>query len=106
MELLSSLGLDITLFYQLAIFLTGYALLYNLIFKPYVAAHNRRLERTVGNMESNDRVLSDIQHLKAHHEEKAREINDEYKSIYDAKRSEALAEYDSIYFKGASIGEG
>lgn len=99
MDLLSSLGIDYTIVYQLGIFLVGYAILYNLVFKPYVAAHNKRLERTVGGLESNDRVLADIQHLKKHHEDKSREINQEYKLIYDEKRSEALVEFDKITAK-------
>ncbi|MCB0413478.1 MAG: ATP synthase F0 subunit B [Bdellovibrionales bacterium] len=96
MDLLNSLGIDNTLFYQLGIFLVGYVVLYNIVFKPYVAAHFERVRRTVGNMESNERVLADIQHLKVRHEKEARGLNEEYKSIYDKKRSEALSEYDKI----------
>ena len=96
MDLLYSLGVNKTIFYQFGIFLITYLFMYYLLFKPYYNAYLQRIQNTEGNQESSKRILSDIEDLKGEHENKAREINDEFKVIYDQKRTEALHEYDTI----------
>ena len=99
MELLSALGVDLTVIAQFGIFLVTYLVLYFVAFKPYFNAYTQRIENTEGNQETSERVLAEIEELKSVHEEKAKNLNDEFRSIYDEKRNAALKEYDAISFE-------
>ena len=100
MELLKSLGVNSTLWYQLACFIVSYLALSNLILKPYMAALHERENRTVGGEETAIRLIEEASHLHAELEQKARAIHASVKHVYDSSRTEAMAEYDRTIQKG------
>lgn len=96
MELLLSLGINKTIFYQFTIFLFTYICMYFLMFKPYFKAYGHRQANTVGGHEANERILEETQELQVEFESKTRAVNLEYKKIYSEARTKALEEYDAI----------
>ena len=96
MDIITSLGLNMTIASQFVIFLVTYVFLSNLVFKPYFKAYQERKKRTVGNEETAHRVISETQELEKTYEKKARKINDEFKAMYDSARSVAMREHDQI----------
>lgn len=94
MELLRGLGLDSSVGIQLVIFLITYLILHFVLFKPYFAAYNERLKRTMGQADLAEKYLAESQALQAVYENKARELSAQYKAIYDDSRLKAQREYD------------
>jgi len=100
LSLLSALGVNQTIWIQLACFLVSYLALTQLVFKPYMKAYHEREKRTVGNEESAVRIIEEAQELTANYEKKARDLNSQIKHLYDQKRSEAQRDYE-VLVKGA-----
>lgn len=93
MEILTSLGVNDTLWIQLACFIVSYLVFSNLILKPYSAALKEREKRTVGNEETAVRLVEEANDLHTEYEKKARSLNSEIKQYFDKSRSEATKEY-------------
>lgn len=96
MAILESIGLDQTLFIQFAIFFVTYIFINQLVFKPYNKAFEERTKKTVGNQGLAEQALEETKVLELEYEQKARMINSEFKTIYDASKAEALHEYDRL----------
>jgi F-type H+-transporting ATPase subunit b len=96
MEMITSLGLDWTMFAQMGIFLVVFLVLKNVLFEPYFAAFHERRERTVGQAEAAERYVHEAKELEAQYSAKAQEINAEFRAIYDKTRSETQKEYDRV----------
>lgn len=96
MGLISALGLDATIGYQFVIFLVTYLFLYFLVFKPYYRAFLKRTELTTGNQDVAEQLTAEAEQLKAQYETKARAINQQFKSIYDQSRLEAVREQERL----------
>ena len=91
MEILSKLGIDYTLFYQLIVFCVAYIALTRLLFKPYQKAYHKRLEVTFGNQEVAEKLNAQSQELHIQYEAKAREVNSKVQSYYEQAHKEAQA---------------
>jgi len=89
MELLSALGLNSTIVPQFFIFMVAYIALTQLVFKPYLQAFNARKQATYGNQESAEQTILEAQDIQYKYESKAKEINNQIKSIYDSARKQA-----------------
>lgn len=96
MELLTQLGVNSTLAYQLVCFIVVYAILKYILFTPYFKAYNERNLRTVGQTELAEKFVTETRELEEKFAAKASEVNDRYKAVYDKTRSEALKEYDRM----------
>ncbi len=95
-NILVGLGVNETLYHQLAIFLVGYGFLYLLVFKPYFHMLKERENRTVGNEDLAGQILKKTKGLETEYQLKARQLNARYKEIYDQCRTEAMVEYEKI----------
>lgn len=96
MEILKSLGVNWTLWIQLACFLISYFLFSQLILKPYVAAAKEREKRTIGNEEHAARLLEETNDLQHSYEQKARAINSKLKAYFDHTRAEAVKDQERL----------
>jgi F-type H+-transporting ATPase subunit b len=96
MEILSALGVNSTVWVQLACFIVAYLALSQLIFKPYLAAYQERSKRTVGSEQYAERIIEETRQLQSQYESKARAINQDYKAIYDESRTKAMREQDAV----------
>lgn len=95
-SIIHSLGINETLFVQMAIFIVVYSILKALVFKPYHRAHEKRQNATVGNTETADKLAQKAREVEARYQSKAREISDNVKAIYEKARLEATVEQDKI----------
>lgn len=102
MELLKTLGIDGSVAFQFGIFLVVYLFLSNVLFKPYLKAFNKRKEQTVGKTDTAERYIAETQDLESEYETKAREINQQFKVIYDESRTLALKEHDRLVAEARS----
>lgn len=98
MDLLISLGVNSSLAYQLAIFVVCYLVLKYLLFTPYFKAYNERNLRTVGQTELAEQYISETRQLEERFAQRATEINEKYKDVFDKTRAEANRSYDQVVF--------
>ena len=96
MEVLAALGVDGTVIHQGLIFLITYIFMYFLLFKPYSLAHIERVKRTGGAEEEADLFLEESQKLEEEYQKKAREVNEQYKQVFDEARIKTTKECDEL----------
>lgn len=94
--IISSLGIDSTLFVQLGVYLVAYVILYNLVFKPYFLASEERRKMTVGNADSVKRSAELIQIAEEKFQKRARQINEEVSFLFNDQRSAASREIELV----------
>ena len=95
-SILIGLGVNETVYYQLAIFIIGYTFLYFLVFKPYFRMLQEREKRTVGNQDLAGKIVKETQQLESEYQVKARKLSAQYKEVYDQYKKEAISEYDKV----------
>ena len=96
MNILTSLGVDWTLFVHLVCFGISFIFLTNFILKPYSAAMHERHQRTQGNEEMAVRIIEEAEDLQAKYEQKAKALNAEIRSHFDDSRTKAMHKYDEL----------
>lgn len=96
MELLKSLGVNGTLWTQLACFIVSYLAISILVLKPYLAALHERENRTVGGEESAARLLEEKNGLHAEYEKQARSLNAKIKGFFEESRQQGVHDYERI----------
>ncbi len=94
MELLTSLGVNSTIWAQLIIFMGVYFVLSKTVFGPYLEALKKREESTVGGEESAERILEEVTSLKKEFEEKAKKLSSEQMVLYNQAREGAQKKHD------------
>ena len=96
MALLTSLGIDFTLFFHVACFAVAYLALSNLVFKPYLKALAEREKRTIGGEEQAALLLGEADAINAEYETKAKAVSASIKAEYDKNRVQALKESETL----------
>lgn len=96
MEMLQSLGINQTVFFQFGIFAITFFILTFGLFTPYVHALEERQERTKGGEAASEELVQKTSVLRQEFETKARTISTQIKTIYDEHRAHAQREYDRI----------
>jgi F-type H+-transporting ATPase subunit b len=94
--ILTGLGVNQTIWIQLILFILTYLILANLVFKPYQSALNERHKKTLGGEDVTKKLIFETQELQARFERKARQVNEEIKSVYDLARAEAARRQTEI----------
>jgi F0F1-type ATP synthase membrane subunit b/b' len=97
LNLLISLGVDTTLWFQLATFLITFVAVRQLIFVPYFQAFLGRQGQTHGFQEKAEQLFAQTRELEINYQQKARGLTAEIQSIYDKARGEALKEQERIH---------
>ena len=93
-SVLTTLKIDSTIWIQLGCFLVSYIALSNLIFKPYYKVYLERNKRTVGGEEHAEKMVQETAQLNEKFASRTREINSEFKTIYDAEKASASKVYN------------
>lgn len=88
LQILAQLGANKTAFIQFAIFAVTIGFLTLVVFKPYFKAFEQRQEKTKGAENVAKEAVDEARMLESIYQQKAREINDKIKGIYDQKRTE------------------
>jgi F-type H+-transporting ATPase subunit b len=104
-ELLTSLGVNSTLFIQMASFFVVFLVLKGVVFGPYFKSYLERQERTVGRAELAEKFISETKDLEVQYSVKAQEINENVKAVYDRSRSEAMKQYDQTINAARATGK-
>lgn len=93
--ILNTLKLDNTIWIQFGCFTVAYLAMSQLLFKPYYQAYVKRKERTVGGEENAEQMLQEAAVITENYENRLREINGEYKTIYDQEKTEAQRAFNA-----------
>lgn len=99
MDILTTLGINSTLWIQFALFAISYLFLTELVFKPYMKAHHHRETMTVGSEEEAADLSQKTQEMHLQFESSARHINEQIRGIFDRARAEASHQYDELVTK-------
>lgn len=99
MSILDQLGINHTVFFQLAIFLFTITTLAVFVMKPYIAALELREHNTKGGEALATEVVKKTVELKQDYETKARQLNDKIRDIYEQQRQQASADANQLLAK-------
>ena len=89
MEIFTKLGIDSTLFIQMAIFLVVYLIMRILVFKPLFELYKHRETLVLGNQEDKEQKLAEIKKIKDEYESKLRKLHAQIQGIFTEVKSEA-----------------
>jgi len=95
-SLLHALGIDQTIWAQLAFFLVTFAVLNWLVFKPYLRAFDQRAKNTFGSETAAKELLEETDKLQKLYEQTARRINDKIREVYDRAKTNAQESQNKI----------
>ena len=90
MEMLLSLGINETIFFQIFIFIAIFAFLIEYVFKPYHLAYLKRSEIHQSTHKGFESINDETKALKEKYEKKAKELNEKCQRIYFKRENEAF----------------
>lgn len=96
MSVLTTLGIDHTIFIQFLIFGAVFFIMTWGVFTPYAKALQERDQRTKGGEGAADLLLKQTAELRTQYETRARKVSSDIKVIYDGFRSEASKEQEKL----------
>ena len=92
MEIFEKLGVDLSLFVQMGIFLGLYLIMNKFVFGPFFRAFEARESLTVGSEGDAEGLDKETEELNERYTQKARAVNARIRDIFDGARAEATAE--------------
>lgn len=100
LDILVSLGVNKTVFIQIAVFLLAFSFLKYFVFNPYLAAYMERRERTVGHTDVAKTMGEEISAIEAEYSKEAKALNEKIKLMFAEKRAGGAQEAAKIVEKG------
>jgi len=104
-EILTSLGINQTVFMQFGVFFVAYVAMSRIVFKPYLQKHNERLRRTVGGQEEAESLLTLVEEREAAYKQEARKLNSEIRSIFSEASSKSKQESEVLLRQAKDLAE-
>jgi F-type H+-transporting ATPase subunit b len=101
-EILTSLGIDSSVYMQFGVFFVAYVAMSQIAFKPYLEKYNERLRRTVGGQEQAESLLVEADHKEKLFKEQARKLNSQISKIFNQFNTKAKQESEAL-IKAAQI---
>jgi F0F1-type ATP synthase membrane subunit b/b' len=95
-QIFTQLGVDQTLFIQLAIYVVVFAVLRQIYFKPFLRLIETRHKKTVQDKESAERILAQAEQKLAEYTRRLSDARAEAKANYDALIEQAKKEESEI----------
>lgn len=105
-EILVSLGINETFYFQLVIFCIAYFGMSQIVFKPYLRAYEERKKRTVGSEKDAEDMILAAEQKEALYSEEAKALNSKIKDIYKEKADAAVKDRSQILESARSSAEG
>lgn len=102
MSVLTTLGIDHTIFIQFLIFGAVFFIMTYGVFGPYAKALEERDLRTKGGVGAADELVKQSTILRTQYETRARKISSDIKVIFDGFRSEASKEQEKLVSQAKS----
>ena len=96
LDILKSLGIDHTLFFQFGVFFVAFLAMNFIVFKPYLRAYEKRLDRTHGNRKQAQSLLEQAEKKQSQYREAARKLNSAMVSIFTDSNKKAKKEAEKI----------
>jgi F0F1-type ATP synthase membrane subunit b/b' len=96
MAVLVQMGINGSIFIQIAIFIITISILAKFVFTPYSLAVHERKSRTKGGEELATEIVKHAANVKSEYESEAKALHQEIKNIFMQNRSEALRESEKI----------
>ena len=87
-NLIQTVGLDSSFFFQLALAVALYFVLKKLLFQPYIESFERRQELTKGRMKSSKELEDKIEENKRLYEKKAKLIHEQFQEVFNEIKQE------------------
>lgn len=97
LNILKSIGVNSTFFYQFIMFLLTYTVLHFVAFKSYVVAFTERQKKTVGDQGRAKSILEEVEQLNRDYQLEARKINDEISDIFNLQRERTQKEFNTKF---------
>ncbi len=94
--MLQQLGINATVIVQFVIFIVTFFALIKLVYEPFAAIHEKRLQNTKGSLEIADDIHKKSQELQAQYSEKAKEVHGKISEIFKNVKTEASVEQEKI----------
>ena len=95
MDLLRTLGVNQTFWYQLVLLIVVFIVLSKLIIGPYLQAIDKRKQRTLGSEELAANMLAKTEQIQREYETRAQQINMQIREVYDSVRAAARKEQET-----------
>lgn len=102
MSVLTSLGIDHTIFIQFLMFGAVFFIMTYGVFGPYAKALEERELRTKGGEGAVDELAKQTDELRGQYETRARKVSSDIKTIFDGFRSEASKEQEKLVSEAKS----
>ncbi|MDZ4677306.1 MAG: ATP synthase F0 subunit B [Oligoflexia bacterium] len=96
MEILAQLGVNQTLWIQLAFFIVAYLMLSNFLFKPYRRNLEYRKKNTSGTVEEATKLTASTEGLAMDYQGRMKRHNESAADIYNVLKSEGHAEEEKL----------
>lgn len=96
LSIITSIGINETLFIHLGMYLGAFIVLYFLVFSPYYQLSEQRRILTSGSLESVEKMEEQIRKSEEIYQTRARQINEEISLIFKDRKKEAYKESDKI----------
>ncbi|MCB0377623.1 MAG: ATP synthase F0 subunit B [Bdellovibrionales bacterium] len=96
LEILTSLGIDSTFFYQFVIFFIAFLSMNFIVFRPYLNAHDERIRRTVGGQKEAEDLMQSAAKEEEIYKAEARKLNSEIREIFATSNAKAKKETEEI----------
>lgn len=101
-DILVSLGVNKTVFAQIAIFLLAFTFLKYFVFTPYLSAYQERRKRTVGHADVAKEMGQEIQNLEDQYSKEAKSLNEIIKNLFLESKTKGVLESSKIIEAGQS----
>ena len=104
-QILLQLGANQTVFIQLGFFIIAITFLTVVVYSPYFKAADKRLEKTKGADAVAKDAAQEAKNLSLIYQNKAREINDKIKNIFDSDKAKAQKKAADILIQSKTKAE-
>ena len=92
-NLIETVGLDRSFFFQLALIPVLYLILKKLLFKPYLDECIKRETLTKGRLEEGQDLTQEIEDKKNLYKEKAKKLDEEFSSLFNKSKEEITLDF-------------
>lgn len=98
-NLIRTVGLDKSFFYQLVMAVTLYFISKKLFFEPYLKKQTEREERTKGRMIQSRKIELRVERKKQEYERKAKAVHREFQEVFNAIKLRTKEDYEKENLK-------
>lgn len=98
-DLINTVGLDRSFFYQLALAVLLYFISKKLFLQPYLENFDKRQKLTKGRMKSSKALEEKIEEKKILYEQKAKEVHKKFQKVFNTIKQQAQESYLTEHLK-------